>query len=185
MKVIRPVAHIWRTTSKKAVKFSHLFGVWTASFFIRFLFCPLEKWFRRSCPLPVHLPAGWYENKCPLSCLLWHVPAVLKSWYCLTRRNIKVCSDLPPQERVSHCCNVQILFSIEKRLLQLCKADEPARKGCCSCRNDPTAARQMKNPFGTVIKIDVRLAELDLKCYNGIQGGDGQDGTGNSSADSK
>ena len=33
----------------------------------------------------------------------------------------KVCSDLPPQERVSHCCNVQILFSIEKRLLQLCK----------------------------------------------------------------
>ena len=45
----------------------------------------------------------------------------------------KVCSDLPPQERVSHCCNVQILFRIEKRLLQLCKADEPARKGCCSC----------------------------------------------------
>ena len=44
---------------------------------------------------------------------------------------------------------------------------------------------EMKNPFGTVIKIDVRLAELDLKCYNGVQGGDGQDGTGNSSADSK
>ena len=55
----------------------------------------------------------------------------------------KVCSDLPPQERVSHCCNVQILFSIEKRLLQLCKADEPARKGCCPCRNNPAAARQM------------------------------------------
>ena len=58
----------------------------------------------------------------------------------------KVCSDLPPQERVSHCCNVQILFSIEKRLLQLCKADEPARKGCCSCE---TIRQQQAKCFHT------------------------------------
>ena len=43
----------------------------------------------------------------------------------------------------------------------------------------------MKNPIGMVSKMDVWLAELDLKCYNGVQGGDGQDGTGNSSADFK
>ena len=73
----------------------------------------------------------------------------------------KVCSDLPPQERVSHCCNVQILFSIEKRLLQLCKADEPARKGCCPCRNDPATARQMLSYLW--LPTDVAVAERQQK----------------------
>ena len=55
----------------------------------------------------------------------------------------KVCGDLPPQERVPHTGYVQILFGVQKRVLQLCKTDEPAGKGCCPCRNDSTAARQM------------------------------------------
>ena len=56
---------------------------------------------------------------------------------------------------------VQILFSIEKRLLQLCKADEPARKGCCPCRNDPTAARQMLSHLR--LPTDVAVAEKQQK----------------------
>lgn len=55
----------------------------------------------------------------------------------------KVCDDLPVQGKISCACYVPILFSVQKRLLQLCKADEPSRKGCRPCRNDPATASKM------------------------------------------
>ena len=40
----------------------------------------------------------------------------------------KVCGDLPPQERVPHTGYVQILFGVQKRVLQLCKRmNQPER----------------------------------------------------------
>ena len=45
----------------------------------------------------------------------------------------KVCSNLPSPETVSCTGNVSVLCSVQKRLLQLCKADEATRKRCCPC----------------------------------------------------
>ena len=45
----------------------------------------------------------------------------------------KICCDLPVQGKISCACHVPILCSVQKWLLQLCKTDEPSRKGCNSC----------------------------------------------------
>ena len=55
----------------------------------------------------------------------------------------KICSDLPSSGTVSCTCHVPILCSIQKRLLQPRKSDEPSRKRYGSCRNDAAATRQM------------------------------------------
>ena len=39
----------------------------------------------------------------------------------------KICGHLPSQDKVFCACHVQILFRVQKRLLQLCKESEPAR----------------------------------------------------------
>lgn len=52
----------------------------------------------------------------------------------------KVCNNVPSPGAVSRACHVPILYSVQKRLLQLCIADEPSWKGCRPCWNNPAAA---------------------------------------------
>ena len=69
----------------------------------------------------------------------------------------KVFSNLPPPGRISRACHVPILCSVQKRLLQLCTADEPTGKGCRSCRNNPTTANKMLSYLR--LPTDVAVAE--------------------------
>ena len=43
-----------------------------------------------------------------------------------SERKGKVCSNLPSPGTLSRACHVPILYSVQKRLLQLCTADEPS-----------------------------------------------------------
>src|SRR5699024_6456700 len=69
----------------------------------------------------------------------------------------KVCRDLPPQERVPYIGYVQILFGVQKRILQLCKTDQSSGKGCFPCRNNSPTAKQMLSYLR--LPADVAMAE--------------------------
>lgn len=68
----------------------------------------------------------------------------------------KVCSNLSTPGEVSSACNVPILCSVQKCLLQLCTADEPSRKRCCPCRNDSATVGQMLSHL-RLIRLHVGL----------------------------
>ena len=74
-----------------------------------------------------------------------------------SERKGKVCSNLPSPGTLSRACHVPILYSVQKRLLQLCTADEPTGKGCRSCRNNPTTANKMLSYLR--LPTDVAVAE--------------------------
>ena len=88
----------------------------------------------------------------------------------------KIRSNPPPSGGVSCGCYVPILCSVQKRLLRLCQTNEPTGKGCSSCRNDPTAARQMLSHLR--LPTDVAVAERQQRnlpqsqdnfaCHEGI-----------------
>ena len=69
----------------------------------------------------------------------------------------KIYSDLPVQGKISCTCHVPILCSVQKRLLQLCKADGPCRKGCSPRRNNQTTANKMLSYLR--LPTDVAVAE--------------------------
>ena len=68
----------------------------------------------------------------------------------------KVCRNLPAPRTVSYTCHVLILCSVQKRLLQLCKSDEPSWKGYCARRDNPVAASKMLSYIR--IPADVAMA---------------------------
>src|SRR5699024_8215571 len=69
----------------------------------------------------------------------------------------EVCSHLPTPGTISCACHVQILFGVQKRILQLCKTDESSGKGCCPCRNDSPATKQIRSHLR--LPADVAVAE--------------------------
>lgn len=89
----------------------------------------------------------------------------------------KVCRNLPAPRTVSYTCHVLILCSVQKRLLQLCKSDEPSWKGYCARRDNPVAASKMLSYIR--IPADVAMAgkeqgnppqsENHPPCHKGIR----------------